>query len=270
MKTIKFLSFLLISLFFLSLIACNSSNSVTSKRGIQKRKYTEGYHSNLAWRKIRKDSKSTEKDFSKLNIDKSKSVNTLDFLQSLTPSNTHRKFLYTENISKSQEGKNVYLLASKEVVITGQENLKLSNKIEKIVSHKKTKLINSIFLEDSCDNIIFKNGEEVAVKIIEITPDIVKYKKCNNLGGPLISVKKSELLLIRYQNGSKEMFSDIIDESISKSDKEKVKLFSALSIGFSLSSILFTLLFNLLFIGILLLIPAIIFFIIALSYKNKT
>ena len=71
MKTIKVLSFFLTTIFFLSLIACNSSNSVTSKRGIQKRKYTKGYHSSLAWRKIRKESKGTEKDFNKLNIDKS-------------------------------------------------------------------------------------------------------------------------------------------------------------------------------------------------------
>ena len=47
-------------------------------------------------------------------------------------------------------------------------------------------------IDNNCAKIIFKNGDEIEAKIIEITPDIVKYKKCDNLDGPLISDKKSK------------------------------------------------------------------------------
>tara|TARA_B110000263_G_C14988957_1_gene365098 strand:- start:116 stop:619 length:504 start_codon:yes stop_codon:yes gene_type:complete len=60
---------------------------------------------------------------------------------------------------------------------------------------------------DSCDNIIFKNGEEISAKIIEITPDLIKYKKCRNLDGPLISIYKNKVLMLSYNDGSKDTFS---------------------------------------------------------------
>ncbi len=43
-------------------------------------------------------------------------------------------------------------------------------------------------VSSECDNIILKNGEEISAKIVEITPDIIKYKKCNNLDWPLMSI----------------------------------------------------------------------------------
>ena len=60
---------------------------------------------------------------------------------------------------------------------------------------------------DSCDNIILKNGEEISAKVIEILPELIKYKNCSNLDGPLISIYKNEVLMLRYSNGSKEIFS---------------------------------------------------------------
>ncbi|MGY8989654.1 MAG: hypothetical protein ACKVJA_05305 [Flavobacteriales bacterium] len=63
------------------------------------------------------------------------------------------------------------------------------------------------FNNDSCDNIILKNGKEISAKVIEITPELIKYKKCSNLDGPLISIYKNEVLMLRYSNGSKEIFS---------------------------------------------------------------
>lgn len=60
---------------------------------------------------------------------------------------------------------------------------------------------------DPCDNIILKNGEEISAKIIEITPDLIKYKKCGKLDGPLISIYKDEVVMLRYNDGSKDIFS---------------------------------------------------------------
>tara|TARA_B110000914_G_scaffold108914_1_gene95391 strand:+ start:156 stop:674 length:519 start_codon:yes stop_codon:yes gene_type:complete len=74
-------------------------------------------------------------------------------------------------------------------------------------------------VSSECDNIILKNGEEISAKIVEITPDIIKYKKCNNLDGPLISIYKSDILMLRYADGTK----DIITESKERKTWEEYK-----------------------------------------------
>ena len=57
------------------------------------------------------------------------------------------------------------------------------------------------------DILVKKNGDELQVKILEITPDLVKYKNFNNLEGPTISVYKRETFMIRYANGTKEVLT---------------------------------------------------------------
>ncbi|MBL7912967.1 MAG: DUF4190 domain-containing protein [Bacteroidia bacterium] len=57
-----------------------------------------------------------------------------------------------------------------------------------------------------CDQIMLKNGEEVSAKILEITPTEVKYQKCGVTDGPLYIVKKSDVFMIKYVNGTKEVF----------------------------------------------------------------
>ena len=74
----------------------------------------------------------------------------------------------------------------------------------------------SIAFDVECDNIIFRDGEEVSAKIIEITPDLIKYRKCSNLEGPLISVSRKSILMIRYADGTKEIIS--IGKRIKKND----------------------------------------------------
>ena len=50
------------------------------------------------------------------------------------------------------------------------------------------------------------NGEEVQAKVLEITPLEIKYRRTDNPNGPLISVYKTEVFMIRYANGAKEVF----------------------------------------------------------------
>ena len=64
----------------------------------------------------------------------------------------------------------------------------------------------TIFIDSKCDNIILKDGSEISAKIVEITPDLIKYRKCNNLDGPLFSINTNDVLLIRYLDGTKEVF----------------------------------------------------------------
>jgi len=71
-----------------------------------------------------------------------------------------------------------------------------------VINNLKT---SSVFNE--CDNIILKNGDEVYAKIIEITPEFIKYRKCDKLEGPLISIYKKDILMLRYADGTKEIFN---------------------------------------------------------------
>jgi hypothetical protein len=58
---------------------------------------------------------------------------------------------------------------------------------------------------DTCDLLTFKDGKEARVKILEISKAQIKYKKCNMADGPLYVINKSELFMIAYSNGTKEV-----------------------------------------------------------------
>ena len=55
------------------------------------------------------------------------------------------------------------------------------------------------------DLLTKRNGDEVAVRVVEITPSEVKYRRTDNPDGPLISVWRSDVFMIRYANGTKEV-----------------------------------------------------------------
>ena len=66
------------------------------------------------------------------------------------------------------------------------------------------------------DTLSTRYGETILVKVIEVGNAEVKYKKLNNLNGPVFSMLKSDLLMIKYENGTKEDFS--------KEEKTKIKV----------------------------------------------
>lgn len=57
------------------------------------------------------------------------------------------------------------------------------------------------------DVITKKSGEELKVKVLEITQTEIKYKKSDNPEGPVYILPKSEVLIIQYENNIKEVFS---------------------------------------------------------------
>ncbi len=70
-------------------------------------------------------------------------------------------------------------------------------------------LLFSLFLSCICaaqDLIQFRNGNEQNVKVLEINPTEVIYKRTDNLEGPTIIVLKSEVIRIVYANGTREEF----------------------------------------------------------------
>ena len=97
---------------------------------------------------------------------------------------------------------------------------------------KKLLLIFTLFplLTFAQDNIILKNGEDINTKIIEINESNVKYKKYNNLDGPLYTTSKDEIFYIKYSNGEKEMFTNYVNNKSSNNTVDKKVLISGRSI----------------------------------------
>ena len=56
------------------------------------------------------------------------------------------------------------------------------------------------------DVITLKDGTDVNAKILEVSPNEIKYKKYNNPDGPIFTVSKSDVLIVRYENGEKDVF----------------------------------------------------------------
>jgi hypothetical protein len=73
-------------------------------------------------------------------------------------------------------------------------------------------------LANAQDVITKKNGDDIQAKVIEITLNELKYKNFNNLDGPVISILKSEVILVRYENGSKDIFADEKPINISQNE----------------------------------------------------
>jgi hypothetical protein len=59
------------------------------------------------------------------------------------------------------------------------------------------------------DTLSMRSGESILVKVIEIGTTEVKYKKLDNINGPVFAMLKSDLLQVRYENGTKDDFSSI-------------------------------------------------------------
>jgi hypothetical protein len=67
----------------------------------------------------------------------------------------------------------------------------------------------SIYTMNAQDIIIKTNTDEIECKIIEIEDSKVKYRKYSNLKGPIYNINKSEIFMIKYENGDKDVFKDL-------------------------------------------------------------
>jgi hypothetical protein len=64
--------------------------------------------------------------------------------------------------------------------------------------------VGSVFGQDI---LTLKSGEEIEVVVTEINQKTVWYKKFSNLDGPLYSLPKSDIFMIKYPNGEKDVFN---------------------------------------------------------------
>lgn len=80
------------------------------------------------------------------------------------------------------------------------------------------------FVTQAQDVIIKKNGDEIKSKVLEVALTIIKYKKFDNPNGPTFEILKSEVFMIKYENGTKDIINPIVEkkepnETIIRSDK---------------------------------------------------
>lgn len=72
-------------------------------------------------------------------------------------------------------------------------------------SLKKNFLSKNKIPNDTCgDILVLKTGDEYIVKVIEINDNEIKYKRCDNINGPIYSISKSKIYMIKYANGVSE------------------------------------------------------------------
>lgn len=55
------------------------------------------------------------------------------------------------------------------------------------------------------DVIVKRNGDEIQCKILEVSKNEVKYKRWTNQEGPAFVEKKTDIFMIKYENGEKEV-----------------------------------------------------------------
>lgn len=79
----------------------------------------------------------------------------------------------------------------------------------------------SLSLHVKAQDILVKTDKsEVKVKVVEITESTIKYKKWENLEGPLYNMVKNDVFLIIYVNGEREFVKQInnpVNDAVSNS-----------------------------------------------------
>ena len=79
------------------------------------------------------------------------------------------------------------------------------------------------YLTFAQDIITKRDGVDIEAKVLEISDENVKYKKFDYQDGPAYNVKTSEILMIRYENGSKDIFlkeEEKVEETVVEEEKK--------------------------------------------------
>lgn len=82
----------------------------------------------------------------------------------------------------------------------------------KTINMKKILFVAALFagsLSMNAQDILVRKGGDVEnVKVLEITPTEVKFKKFNNQNGPTFTERRSNLISVKFENGEVQKFND--------------------------------------------------------------
>lgn len=73
------------------------------------------------------------------------------------------------------------------------------------------------------DIITHKDGHEIEVKVLEVTNNDVKYRLFDEPDGAIYTVRKSDILMIRYESGRNEVFNNNSEVGLYYTNREPVK-----------------------------------------------
>ncbi len=76
------------------------------------------------------------------------------------------------------------------------------------------------------DYIYMKDGSEYKSKVEEITPELIKFKKFDQPEGPVRTVKVQDVISIRYQDGTEEVFTKVQEQTPAKTETEDQYVYS--------------------------------------------
>jgi len=66
------------------------------------------------------------------------------------------------------------------------------------------------FNSSFCQDVIIKtNGDEIEAKVLEVGLKIVRYTKFSNPNGPTYEILKSDIFMIKYENGTKDLINPV-------------------------------------------------------------
>ncbi len=101
--------------------------------------------------------------------------------------------------------------------------------LSKMFLHKTGTALFLVFLAlatQAQDYIYMKDGSEYNAKVEEITPDIIKFKKFDQPDGPVRTVNVVDVISIRYQDGTEEVFTKVQEQPQEKATTEDQYVYS--------------------------------------------
>jgi hypothetical protein len=61
---------------------------------------------------------------------------------------------------------------------------------------------------DSCERMLMRDGREIMARVLVISASEIRYKRCDMSEGPDFVVRRGQVFMIEYLNGSKEYFKE--------------------------------------------------------------
>ncbi|NOQ75441.1 MAG: hypothetical protein GQ574_25755 [Crocinitomix sp.] len=222
---------------------------IVSSCTIEKRHYLPGYHVQSKYKVKGTQQESSELEVALHNLDKNQVIEKLE----IKDRESIIKDLLSNIISEQDD---VELIAYPDNPEGESENVEHSpinlntftSPSENLITKKEPAPA------DSCDVIMLTDGTEIFAKVLGIGGEEIKYKRCDNLSGPIIVIKKSSVFIIKYPNGTKDVITTIDDVESDNAKTEELKANpTLLSIGWSfLISGIVTLLLLSILIGLIL------------------
>ncbi len=99
-----------------------------------------------------------------------------------------------------------------ELAFSEEELITVSNRDELAFSTDKISaaaVIANAQISEECETLVMTDGRRMVVKVLEINPSEVKYRRCNYADGPIVVVNKSTVHSVEYANGAVDLISNV-------------------------------------------------------------